>query len=85
MQLTSRISSKGQVTIPKVIRNYFDWTTADELFFTIFDEQSLTIKIQKKDFLDLAGTVSPKKKPEDFRNVRKKVLSNLSQKNAREK
>jgi antitoxin PrlF len=51
----ARITSKGQVTIPKSVRDALDLREGDELLFRV--ERSRAVIGKMPDFLSLAGSV----------------------------
>ena len=55
MDVRARITSKGQVTIPKSVREALDLHEGDELLFRV--ERSRAVIGKTPDFLRLAGTV----------------------------
>jgi antitoxin PrlF len=55
MDVRARISSKGQVTIPKSVREALDLHEGDELLFRV--ERSRAQIAKTADFLSLAGGV----------------------------
>ncbi len=55
MDVRAKISSKGQVTIPKRVRDALDLHEGDELVFRI--ERSRALVAKTPDFLGLAGSV----------------------------
>ena len=67
--ITSRVTSRGQVTIPKGIRDSLGLKPGDWVRITI-DEGRLVIQPAKVGLQNLRGTVEPRKKPEDFGAVR---------------
>lgn len=79
---TSTISTKGQVTIPKSIRDYFNLKESDKLAFAIIGD-NLIVKPIKKDFLEFGASVKPINKPEDFNEIRQKVMKKVTQKIAK--
>jgi AbrB family looped-hinge helix DNA binding protein len=78
------LSSKGQVTIPKSIRDYFALQKMDKLIFSLTSEDTLVVKPVKKSFLDFAGSVKPRKKPENFAKIREEVIKNIAREVAQE-
>ena len=56
MDTTARVSSKGQVTIPKSVREALDLHEGDELLFRV--ERSRAVVAKTPDFLQFAGTVA---------------------------
>lgn len=55
MDTRAKITSKGQVTIPKSVRDALDLREGDELLFRV--ERSRAVIAKTPDFLQLAGTV----------------------------
>jgi AbrB family looped-hinge helix DNA binding protein len=66
----STLTRKGQITIPKEIRDVLGLKEHDKVSF-IKRGDDILIKPIKGDILDLRGTVKPKRKPEDFEEVRR--------------
>ena len=55
MDSSARITSKGQITIPKSVRDALGLHEGDELLFRV--ERSRAVVAKTPDFLDLAGSV----------------------------
>ncbi len=55
MDAMARMTSKGQVTIPKDVREALDLNEGDSLHFRV--EESRAVVVKTPNFLDLAGTV----------------------------
>jgi AbrB family looped-hinge helix DNA binding protein len=55
VESTARLTSKGQVTIPKAVRDALDLHEGDEVVFRV--ERRRAVVAKTPDFLDLAGTV----------------------------
>ncbi len=60
MDVRAKITSKGQVTIPKTVREALDLHEGDELVFRL--EQSRAVIGKTPDFLRLAGPVPAAKR-----------------------
>jgi antitoxin PrlF len=60
----ARVTSKGQVTVPKVVRDALGIKTGDQVVFRV--EGKRAVLARTPDFLDLAGMV---KVPAEKRNV----------------
>jgi AbrB family looped-hinge helix DNA binding protein len=56
MDARAKITSKGQVTIPRSVREALDLHEGDELLFRV--EKSRALVAKTPDFLSLAGSVS---------------------------
>lgn len=56
MDSAARMTSKGQVTIPKEVRDALGLHEGDELLFRV--ERSRAVLAKTPDFLELAGSVS---------------------------
>jgi AbrB family looped-hinge helix DNA binding protein len=56
MDRSARVTSKGQVTIPKSVRDALDLHAGDELLFRV--EHSRAVLAKTPDFLALAGSVA---------------------------
>ncbi len=56
MDARAKLTSKGQVTIPKSVREALELQDGDELLFRVEPQRALVAKTP--DFLDLAGAVS---------------------------
>jgi AbrB family looped-hinge helix DNA binding protein len=55
MDVSARLTSKGQVTIPKSVRDALDLHDGDEVLFRV--ERSRAVLAKTPGFLSLAGTV----------------------------
>lgn len=56
MDSSAKVSSKGQVTIPKEVRDALELHVGDELHFRV--ERSRAVIAKTPSFLELAGSVS---------------------------
>ena len=56
MEARARVTSKGQVTIPKSVREALGLKEGDELLFRV--ERSRALLAKTPDFLELGGAVS---------------------------
>jgi len=79
--LISTITQKGQVTIPKNIRNALHLKTNDKVIFVRRGE-SIIIK-PVRDILSLRGTIEVEKS-RDFESIRGKVKTEVSKRIANE-
>ena len=70
--LKSRITRKGQVTIPKAIRDCLGVKEGEKVLFVMRGED-VVLKVIKGTILDLKGSVQPSAHPEDFSKIRQAV------------
>ena len=81
MQTTATLTSKGQVTIPKAIREALSLEKNDHLLFTQVSRDVVAIKpvkVKTRDLLSLGGSVTPRRKPENFGKVRQETLRHVA-------
>ncbi|MBI5399529.1 AbrB/MazE/SpoVT family DNA-binding domain-containing protein [Candidatus Saganbacteria bacterium] len=69
----SVLTSKGQITLPKDIREGFDLGKGDVIDF-VREKDWIIMVPRKGNLLDLFGSVKHKGKPLDFTRLRAKVL-----------
>lgn len=55
MDVRAKVTSKGQVTIPKTVRDALELREGDELLFRV--QESRAVVAKAPDFLSLAGSV----------------------------
>ncbi|MFE3442156.1 AbrB/MazE/SpoVT family DNA-binding domain-containing protein [Nocardia sp. NPDC059180] len=55
MDALARLTSKGQITVPKAVRDALDLQTGDNLHFRV--EGEVVVLAKTPDLLDLAGSV----------------------------
>lgn len=79
--LESVLTSKGQTTIPKEIRQFLGLKPKDRLFYLIEDGKVI-LKPLHGDILELRGSVSPRQRPEDFDAIRSATLKTVAKKAA---
>lgn len=72
----SKVNTKGQVTIPVDIRRDLAISPKDKVMVTKVGDGAVISKLGG--FFDLMGSVEPKKKPEDFQDMRDEFKKYLS-------
>ena len=70
--IATSITKKGQVTIPKEIRDALGLKERDKIIFIVKGNE-ITMRPLRGSILDLRGTVPPKQRPEDLEKVRPEV------------
>jgi AbrB family looped-hinge helix DNA binding protein len=79
----SVITRKGQVTIPKAIRDHLKAREGERVAFFVRGEEVL-LKVVRGNILELKGSVRPRKRPEDLDAIRRSVKRTVSGKVARD-
>ena len=77
--LESTITRKGQVTIPKAIRDRLGVKEGEKVLFVMRGEE-VVLKVVKGTILDLRGSVQPSAQPEDFEKIRQSVKQAIGKK-----
>lgn len=80
--LTGSVSSKGQLTIPKMIRDYLGISTGDRVTFIIRDGEVIFYPV-KGTLLDLRGSIKHGKHTENLDAVRNMVKGEIAKKAVR--
>jgi len=79
--LESTLTRKGQVTIPKEIRERLGAKEGERVIFVPRGEE-IVLKVIHGTILDLKGSVKARKRPENFDEVRKSVRRAVAKRNA---
>lgn len=69
---SSKVTQKGQVTIPKAIRERLGVREGQKVIFVIRGEDVI-LKVLQGNILDLKGSVKAHRLPEDFEGIRRSV------------
>jgi len=77
--LESTITRKGQVTIPKAIRDRLGVKKGEKVLFAMRGEEVI-LKVVKGTILDLRGSVQPSAHPEEFEKIRQSVKQAVAKK-----
>lgn len=79
-----KITSKGQVTIPKEIREKLQLTPGDKILFEETDEGEVKISTQKKPIKDLRGILHrPGQKAKTVEEMNEGIAKYLKEKHAK--
>jgi AbrB family looped-hinge helix DNA binding protein len=55
---TATITAKGQITIPKEIRNALDLKAGDQVFFLIESDWAILVPVRQRSIIQLRGSLS---------------------------
>lgn len=80
--MESIMTRKGQVTIPKEIRDRLGVKEGEKVLFVVRGDE-IILKVVKGTILDLRGSVRPAMRPEDFDKVRQSVKQTVARRVAR--
>ena len=79
----SVLTSKGQTTIPKDVRNFLGLEPNDKIFYMV-EGKRVILKPLKGNILDLRGSVATKDKPIDFKKLRDTTRKKVARKIVKE-
>jgi antitoxin PrlF len=74
----SKLTSRGQTTIPKSIREYLGLESGDRVLF-VLKEDEVVLQPVRNTLLDLKGSVDPRGIHEDFDEIRAEVRKRVSE------
>ncbi len=77
----SKLTSKGQTTIPKEIRDFLGLRAGDRVVF-LRREGEVILQAVKQTLLDLRGSIQIRRQPEDFDQIRRQVKRRMTRKGA---
>jgi antitoxin PrlF len=85
MDVRAKVSSKGQVTIPKVVRDALGVREGDHVLFRVVEGHAVLARTP--DFLDLAGAVEvpPELKGRPWQEIRAMAWEAQTAKHARDR
>jgi len=84
MTISATVTSKGQITIPKPIRELLDLTKNDLLVFTVQKSKKVTVTPVKTDIMSLYGSLKTNKKYTPLSKIREKLQVELGKKISQE-
>lgn len=73
-----KVTSKGQTTIPKEIRDYLRLKAGDRVAFIQRGDEVVLYPV-KGTLLDLRGSIKPRSRPEDLEEVRHEVKKKMAE------
>ncbi|MFL5901113.1 MAG: AbrB/MazE/SpoVT family DNA-binding domain-containing protein [Solirubrobacterales bacterium] len=73
MDVAAKLTSKGQITVPKVVRDSLELEPGDQVLFRLDGGRAILARTQN--FLDLAGSVSvpPDKRGASWDEIRREA------------
>jgi antitoxin PrlF len=73
MDVAAKLTSKGQITVPKAVRDRLELEPGDQVLFRL--EGGRAILARTQDFLDMAGTVvvPPAKRGASWEKIRREA------------
>ena len=60
--VTATVTSKGQITIPKVVRDELGLREGDRVAFRVLEDGPVIVEPETVDLLDLQGALKPRRK-----------------------
>ena len=81
--LKSTVTSKGQITLPKPVREALGLERASVVEFELQGEEAI-LRPAKKGFLSRFASLSPQARPEDWRRVREATAEQVGKQAAEE-
>ena len=80
---TSTMTRKGQVTIPKDIRDELGLAAGDRVFFVRRGDE-IVLKVLRGNILGLRGSILARQRPENFDTIRKATKRKVASKITRD-
>lgn len=82
MDIAAKLTSKGQLTVPKAVRETLALEPGDQVLFRVEDNRA--IMARTKDFLEMAGSVSvpPGKAGRAWKDIRRETRAARAKKRA---
>ncbi|RLE28624.1 AbrB family transcriptional regulator [Candidatus Acetothermia bacterium] len=77
MVTISKVTSKGQATIPKEVRELLGIRPGDKVAFVVRGDTVVVIPVRGT-LRDLRGSIRPKRVPEDLERIRLEVKKKIS-------
>lgn len=78
MEHSTTVTSKGQVTIPSELRRALNIKPRSKVAFELVDGE-IRLRPVQSPVLSSFGAVKPKRKPEDFRKMRREIEEEIAE------
>ena len=75
---TATLTSQGQLTLPKAIRDLLGLRAGDQVAFRVRDDQSVVVEPATVDLRTLRGVLKPKRKGVTLEDMEEAVRSGVS-------
>lgn len=72
MKVRAVVTSKGQITIPKPVRDALGLRETDEVEFEVRGKRA-SMRPVERSFLRWYGSIKPRSRPEDFKKIREEA------------
>ena len=79
MKARAVVTSKGQITIPKAVRDALDLAESDVVEFEVRGKRASMTPVEGG-FLRWYGSVKPRRRPEDLKKVKREAWRSATQK-----
>ncbi len=76
--IISTLTSKGQTTIPKSVRDALHLHTNDKIAYELHDDKFIIYPLSG-DITSLRGSLKVSEKPMDFKEIRKEMVNSRSE------
>lgn len=82
MDIAAKLTSKGQITVPKAVRDTLALEPGDQVLFRVEDNRAIIARTE--DFLGLAGSVAvpPGKRGRSWEEIRRETRAAQARKRA---
>ncbi len=82
--LKATVTSKGQITIPKAVRDALGLEKASVVEFDVHDGEAVLRAVSRKGFLSRFGSIGPSTRPQDWKRVRRATAESIGRQAAEE-
>ncbi len=72
---SATVTSKGQITIPKAVRDELGLREGDRVAFRVLDDGKVVVEPETIDLLELEGTLKPRRKGVTLADMDQAILA----------